>query len=185
MKITLLLTTLALGLASAQNTNQQNNQNQQQRLDAIEERLKEMETEGIKRFWQCNIKGNEIMIAVDRIAAISKTQYVLDGGLIVDEVVIESTGGQALNRIYCVRPVTDTMGTNTAKKIVDRVREVATDRSGRLGSNLHEMVEKNYPLTTHARTVELRVMEPQDLDVLYASVKNTWITGKGRVFTIK
>jgi hypothetical protein len=183
MKYYIALALCITGLAHAQNNNQQNDQ--QARLEALEKKLAEMETDGLKRFWVCNVKGSELMIAVDRISAISKTQYILDGGLLVDEVVIETTGGQALNRIYSIRPVTDAMSNNPATKIIDRVRDVATDRGSRLGANLHEMVEKNYPLTSHARTVEFRVVAPEDLDVLYASVKNTWITGKGRVFTIK
>jgi hypothetical protein len=180
---TLALALCMAGLTQAQNNNQQNDQ--QQRLEALEKKLAEMETDGLKRFWVCNIRGSELMIAVDRISAISKTQYVLDGGLIIDEVVIETTGGQALNRIYSIRPVTDAMAQNSASKIIDRVRDVTAERGSRMGTNLHEMVEKNYPTTSHARTVEFRVVAPEDLDVLYASVKNTWITGKGRVFTIK
>jgi hypothetical protein len=183
MKHYLFLALCITGIAHAQNNNQQNEQ--QQRLEAIEKKLAEMESDGIKRFWLCKIKGSELMIAVDRIAAISKTQYVLDGGVLVDEVVIETNGGQALNRIYSLRPVTDAMASNPASKIIDRVRDVATERGSRLGTNLHEMVEKNYPTTSHARTVEFRVVAPEDLDVLYASLKDTWITGKGRVFTIK
>lgn len=184
MKYLIAIAFCVANLAHAQNNNQQGNQDQQ-RLDAIEKKLSEMESDGLKRFWLCKIKGGELMIAVDRIAAISKTQYVLDGGLLVDEVVIETTGGQALNRIYSVRPVTDAMASNTASKIIDRVRDVANERGNRLGTNLHEMVEKNYPTTSHARTVEFRVVDPQDLDILYSSLKDTWITGKGRVFTIK
>lgn len=188
MKRTCLIAFCLLGLASAQQGNQgnqNNNDDQQARLEALEKKLEDMESEGHKRFWQGNLNGSEIMIAVDRIGSISKTQYLLDGGLIVHEVVIDALGGQALTRIYHVAPVTDAMAQNTASKIVDRVREVTDKAANRAGTRIHEMVEKNYPTTTHAHTVEFRVMDVQDLDALYASVKSSWITGKGRVFTIK
>jgi hypothetical protein len=183
----LLGTTLGL-FAQSPDPNNQNNQNTQdanQRQEELEARVKELESQGNNRFWQGNINGGEIMVAVDRIGAISKTQYLLDGGLLCTEVVIDTLGGQSLTRIYHVVPATEAVAANAATKIVDRAKEVIDNNAARTGSKLHELVQKSYPATTHAHTVEFRVMQLQDLEALYSSLKSAWTSGKGRNFTVK
>lgn len=174
----------SLLLAQGTNNNQNNNNQNNNQAD-LEARVKELETQSNPRFWQCNINGGEVMVAVDRIGAISKTQYLLDGGLLCTEVTIDTLGGQSLTRIYHVVPATEAVATNAATKIVDRAKEVLDNTSARAGTKLHELVQKSYPTTTHAHTVEFRVMQLQDLEALYASLKATWTSGKGRTFTIR
>jgi hypothetical protein len=45
------------------------------------------------------------------------------------------------------------------------------------------MVMKKYPLTTHTKTIEYRLLSEAQLSALYQSAKTAWMTGKGRVFT--
>ena len=47
------------------------------------------------------------------------------------------------------------------------------------------MVVKKFPETTHARTIEYRVMSAEELTGLYSSVRTAWETGRGRKFAIK
>jgi hypothetical protein len=47
------------------------------------------------------------------------------------------------------------------------------------------MVQKTYPDTTHARTVEFRLLSRGELKALYGSVYTAWDTGKGRTFNVK
>jgi hypothetical protein len=187
MMKTILFTLLcSSSLLFAQGTNNNNNNNTAEaRQAALEERVKELETPSNKRFWQCNINGSELMVAVDRIGSISKTQYILDGGLLCTEVTIDTLGGQSLTRIYHVVPATEGMAANAATKLVERAKEVVDKNAGRAGTKMHEMVQKTYPATTHAHTVEFRVMDVQDLEALYSSLKATWVSGQGRTFTIK
>ena len=181
-----LCTTLGLLAQEAnQNNNNPNNQDAAKRQDELDARVKELESQGNNRFWQGSINGGEIMVAVDRIGAISKTQYLLDGGLLCTEVVIDTLGGQSLTRIYHVVPASEAVAANAATKIVDRAKEVLDNNAARTGSKLHELVQKSYPATTHAHTVEFRVMQLQDLEALYASLKSAWTSGKGRNFTVK
>lgn len=140
------------------------------------------------RFWQASVAGGQYMVALDRITAISRHKYVLDGGLVVDEVTVD-TVGQSLARFYFVSPVTDTMtgnsAGNTASRIVDRGRELVDKAASRMGTNAPYMVHKDYPNTTHAKTVEYLVQSTQELGALYNSVRTAWESGKGRKFTIK
>jgi hypothetical protein len=140
------------------------------------------------RFWQATVGGGHYMIALDRISAISRHKYILNGNLIVDEVTVDSIGN-SLVRFYFISPITDAMGgTNTgnaASRIVDRGREIVDKVASTVGTDAHEMVQKNYPDTTHAHTIEYRVQSAQELGALYGSVRTAWETGRGRRFTVK
>ncbi len=140
------------------------------------------------RMWQANVGGGEYMVALDRISAISRHQYVLDGTVLVDEVTVDALG-QALVRFYFLSPISDAMGGNAAGKaisrVVDRGREVVEGAAGRAGSDIHNMVVKKFPETTHARQIEYRVLSAEELTGLYNSVRTAWETGRGRKFAIK
>jgi hypothetical protein len=140
------------------------------------------------RFWQANVGGGHYMVALDRISAISRHQYLLDGNIIVDEVTVDALG-QALARFYFLRPVTDALtGSgigNAASRIVDRGREIIEKGASNAGTDVHNMVVKKFPETTHAHTIEYRVLSAEELTGLYSSVRTAWETGKGRKFTIK
>ena len=47
------------------------------------------------------------------------------------------------------------------------------------------MVVKKFPDTTHARTIEYRLLSESELGALYGSVRTAWETGRGRKFRIK
>jgi hypothetical protein len=44
------------------------------------------------------------------------------------------------------------------------------------------MVVKNYPDTTHARTIEYRIQSEEELGALYGSLRTAWESGRGRRF---
>jgi hypothetical protein len=139
------------------------------------------------RFWQASVGGGHYMVALDRISAISRHQYLLDGAIIVDEVTVDALG-QALARFYFLSPVTDATGSslgNAAGRIVERGRELVDKAAATAGTNVQNMVVKKFPETTHAHTIEYRVMSAEELGALYNSVRTAWETGRGRKFTIK
>lgn len=139
--------------------------------------------EDLRRFWQLSLPDGHFMVALDRIASISRSSYVLDGGLIVTEVTID-TVGNSLCRIYQITPATENSRSSATQRLTQRAREL-TNRAGEVtGSNLSEMVQKSYPTTTHAKTVEYRVQEKATLDALYDSLNKAWREGKGRRFAI-
>jgi hypothetical protein len=92
-------------------------------------------------------------------------------------------------RFYYITPITDAAGgsevANAAKRIADRGRELVEKVGANAGSDIHNMVVKKFPDTTHARSIEYRVMSEAELTALYSSVRTAWETGKGRRFTIK
>ena len=137
---------------------------------------------GLPRFWQANLGGGNYVVALDRIASVSRHKYVLDGALIVDEVTID-TVGQALARFYFIKPITSGVPGAAASQVAERAIGLVDSAARTAGSDLQNMVVKKYPLTTHAKTIEFRLLSENQLNVLYQSAKTAWETGKGRVFT--
>ncbi len=141
-----------------------------------------------ERFWEANVGGGQFMVALARITSVSRHQYILDGTLLVDEVVVD-TQGQALARFYYITPVTDEMRGSgigaAAGRLADRGRQMV-ERAGQVGgTRVHDMVQKKFPHTTHAKQIEYRVMSSGALGQLYSSARTAWRTGRGRVFTVK
>lgn len=151
--------------------------------DVPEETQNATDEEDLKRFWQLTLPDGHFMVALDRIASISRSSYVLDGGLIVTEVTID-TVGNALCRIYQITPATENSKSSTAQRATQRALELTGRAEAVTGTSLSTMVQKSYPTTTHAKTVEYRVKERTTLDALYGSLNKAWSDGKGRRFSV-
>ena len=140
------------------------------------------ETTGPKRFWQASLPGGSYIVALDRIASVSKHHYIIDGNISVTEVVID-TNGNSLARFYYLEPAGQD-ASNVGARIGQRSKELLDKVSARTGVNANSAVVKQYPITTHAKTVEFHLSDGGDLDKLYGSVRDAWINGRGRKFTI-
>lgn len=141
------------------------------------------------RFWQASLPGGHYMVALDRISSISRHKYVLDGAVIVDEVTVDALG-QALARFYYIEPITNAAGGThtgaTAARLVDRGTELLDKAARTAGAaDVPNMVIKKFPETTHARTIEYRLLSAQQLGSLYNSVRTAWENGRGRKFAVK
>lgn len=124
------------------------------------------------------------MVALDRIVSVSRHKYLLDGALIVDEVTVD-TVGQALTRFYFISPITDAAPGNSVSGLANRGRELVEKAADRAGTSAQNMVVKKYPDTTHAKSIEYRVLSEAELTTLYGSVRTAWESGRGRQFTGK
>lgn len=133
-------------------------------------------------FWEANLQGGNYTVALNRISSVSRHKYILSGNLVVDEVTID-TMGLALARFYFIKPVTDEIQGNAVTKAADRTRDLLDKAANRVTGGVEDMVVKTYPDTTHAKTIEYRVLSEAQLSGLYASAKKAWMDGKGRVFS--
>jgi hypothetical protein len=140
------------------------------------------------RFWQASLPGGHYMVALDRISSVSRHQYVLDGSLLVHEVTVDALG-QALARFYFIQPISDAAkGSSTGEAVaglVDRGRELVDKAAGTAGVDIHQMVVKKFPETTHSKTIEYRLLSVEELGALHNSVRAAWENGRGRKFTVK
>ncbi|MBK1789824.1 hypothetical protein [Persicirhabdus sediminis] len=143
------------------------------------------ESSGNRRLWQANINDGSYVVVLDRISSISKHEYILEGTpLKVTEVNIE-TMGSALARFYYIAPVTDDAGSNVGSHLSERSRELLSEAGSRAGADTETIVAKQYPTTTHAKTIEYRIADIDDLDKLFESLRKAVSTGRGSKFTIQ
>jgi hypothetical protein len=136
------------------------------------------------RFWSAKVGDGSFMVALDRIVSISRSQYLLDGAVIVDEVTVD-TVGQALARFYCLTPVAPNAPGNAVQTLQKRGQELLDNAGEKAGTDVHNMVVKKYPDTTHAKSLEYRVKDEQELKSLDSSVQSAWESSRGRKFTGK
>ena len=180
-------------LVSAQTTSspggQQNSTNQQQGQNEQDEKDKEAlegvnDDENRKRRWECSLPGGEYSVNLGAITSVSKHSYVLDGTLLVTEATVDTTG-TALARFYYIEPITKDTAFNALARIQKRAEELRNRGQSRTGTKADEMAQKSYPTTTHARTIEFRIMNEVELNALYRSLYQAWTSGKGRTFRIQ
>ena len=180
-------------LVSAQTTSspggQQNSTNQQQGQNEQDEKDKETlegvnDDENRKRRWECSLPGGEYSVNLGAITSVSKHSYVLDGTLLVTEATVDTTG-TAIARFYYIEPITKDTTFNALARIQKRAEELRNRGQSRTGTKADEMAQKSYPTTTHARTIEFRIMNEVELNALYRSLYQAWTSGKGRTFRIQ
>ena len=133
-------------------------------------------------YWEANLAGGNYLVALGRISSVSRHRYVLDGAVIVNEVTVDTTG-QALARFYFITPITTSGPGAAAAEAAERAMALVDGAARRVGTDIQDMVVKKYPLTTHSKSIEYRLLSEQQLNTLYQSVKTAWVTGKGRIFT--
>ena len=141
-------------------------------------------TTSTKRFWEANLPGGNYMVALDRISAISKHSYIVNKSLVVYEVNVQ-TSGSGLVRFYTFEAVGENSESNLAKNLIQRGKELAKRGGNRAGVDTETTVEKEYPITTHAHTIEYRLFDNGDLNQLYGSLKRAWRENRGRKFSVK
>ncbi len=93
------------------------------------------------------------------------------------------TVGQSLARFYYITPITSGVPGAGVSQAAEAAIGLLDSAARTAGSDLKNMVVKKYPLTTHAKTIEYRLLSEGQLNVLFQSAKTAWQTGKGRVFT--
>ncbi len=141
-------------------------------------------TTSAKRFWEADLPGGNYMVALDRISAVSKHSYIVSKSLVVHEVNVQ-TSGSGLVRFYTFEVPGESSEANIAKNLIDRGKSIVEQGGRRAGVDTNTTVEKEYPVTTHAHTIEYRLFDKGDLDQLYSSLKRSWRENRGRKFTVK
>lgn len=139
------------------------------------------ERRGNPSFWQAELRGGHYMVRLDRVASVSRHEYVVDGVARVVEVTV-ATDSSAVARFYYLEPVGTGGALNVGAAAAERAREAADEVSRRAtGQGAHQVI-KNYPASTHAHTVEYVIPSVLQLDSLYNSLRDAMETGTGRVW---
>ncbi len=141
------------------------------------------ETDVNPRLWEAKVPGGEYVVALSRITSVSVHSYLLDGGLVVTEVTVD-TEGASQARFYHLEPVS-AESLNAVTTALERIQDIADTATGRVGLDEHTMVQKKYPLTTHSKTIEYRLHTRESLLKLYDSAKKSFSSGRGRRYVVK
>jgi len=171
---TLLFCTIATLLFSTQFIYTQENENDENN-DSVSRN---------RRFWEATLPSGEYIVALDRISAVSKHSYVVGKSFIVHEVNVQ-TLGSGLVRFYTFDTIGSDSQLNIAKNLADRGKNLLSTGGKRAGVDITTMVEKEYPLTTHSKTIEYKLFNNDDLEQLFRSLKRAWRENRGRKFSIK
>lgn len=143
------------------------------------------EQEAPHRFWQCELPTGAYMVALDRICSVGMHEYLMDGGFVVTEVTID-TVGSVVARFYYGEPYRPKSEYATGQAILDRATKTIDEVKDKAQmSQFETLTVKNYPATTHAKTIDFKFNKKENLVALFNSVNKAWITGKGVKFTLK
>ncbi len=140
------------------------------------------DVESQNNFWDCTLPGGSYTVALNRISVVSLHEFNLPGGRVTEMNIV--TEGAGLARFYFMEAVLPGSGTAAAEVAKARLTEIANTAADRTGTEkIWQKVQKDYPLATHAHTIEFRLQNKADLTALHASAKRAWMTGRGRTVT--
>jgi hypothetical protein len=121
--------------------------------------------------WQADLPGGSYIVSTGQISSISTSEYIVDGAARVTELTVATTSSVTA-RFYYIETVVQN---DRALAVVNRLQGKAEEIAGRAGQEpIWQKVVKNYPLTTHAHTVEYRLSSKDQIQKLFTSLNDTW-----------
>jgi len=118
------------------------------------------------------------MVNLAMVTSVSTHEYVVDGAARVTEFTI-GTSGAVVARFYYLEPMVPKSPVGFGQSIIDKVQEKVGEASERTGTEeVWKKVVKNYPLTTHAHTVEYRLDSVDQVTKLEKSIEDAWKNNK-------
>ena len=133
--------------------------------------------------FRAKLPGGTYEVAVRSIVAVTSHEYLVDGIARVTEVNID-TGGSLLARFYYLEPTTPNSPLGLGQATIDKAQELLKQAAEKTGQDVWKKVVKNYPTTTHARTVEYRVVEKDQLNKIYEAAEEAFRLQKNKSITI-
>jgi hypothetical protein len=124
--------------------------------------------------FRAELPGGTYLVALRSVVSVSRHEYVVDAAARVHEVNIETTGS-LLARFYFIEPNTPVPGAVPgAAAATEKAKQLLTEGADKTGVEAWRRVVKNYPASTHARTVEYRLQTKEDLDRLFSSAEQAF-----------
>ena len=114
--------------------------------------------------------GGEFIGKVSSINSVALQKYVT-AAFEITELNIDIEGSPTQLRIYHTGTLQSSQvlpGNRTVNNPLDRINPNLTQK-------VNKLVFKDYPATTHARTLEFKVANKQDILDLHAQLRNRWI----------
>ena len=133
--------------------------------------------------FRAKLPGGTYEVGVRSIVAVTSHEYLVDGIARVTEVNIDTTGS-LLARFYFLEPVQPTSPLGLGQATLDKAQELLKQAADKTGQDVWKKVVKNYPTTTHAHTVEYRVVAKEDLNKIYEAAEEAFRLQKNKSITL-
>ena len=140
-------------------------------------------TNSVLTLFRAKLPGGIYEVNVHAIVAVSSHEYLVDGVTRVTEVNIDTTGS-LLARFYYLEPSAPTTSGGIGQATQDKAQELLKQAAEKTGQDVWKKVVKNYPTTTHARTVEYRLAEKADLNKIYDAAEEAFRLQKTKSVTV-
>ena len=141
-------------------------------------------TQSVIKLFRAKLPGGTYEVAVGAIIAVASHEYLVDGVARVTEVNID-TAGSLLARFYYLEAVTPNTPLGVGTATIEQAQRMMREAADKTGQDVWKKVVKNYPTTTHARTVEYRVASMEQLNKLYESADTAFRLQKDTRVTIE
>ena len=135
-------------------------------------------TIGWRGFLSIDYKGSKFIVPYARIVSLSQNTFLVDGGGKVEEVTIDTTGG-AIARFYFLGTAADDSPLKSVGVLNDRLKDLSNRAEDKTGQDIRTVV-KNYPTTTHAKTIEFNLSHKSHLGEIFSWITREWIEEAGR-----
>jgi len=133
--------------------------------------------------FRAKLPGGMYEVAVRAMVAVTSHEYIVDGIARVTEVNVD-TSGSLLARFYYIEPQQPNSPLGLGTATVEKAQELFKQAADKTGQDVWKKVVKNYPTTTHARTVEYRVQKREDLDKIFEAAEEAFRLQKNKSITI-
>jgi len=129
-------------------------------------------------FWRCELPGGVYMASLPSISSVSTHEYVVGGAARVTELTI-ATNSAVVARFYYLEPMIPNSPIGLGQSAIDKAQEYIQEGANRAGvEEVWKKVVKDYPVTTHAHTVEYRLSSLDQVKKLQRSLEDAMRTNK-------
>lgn len=134
--------------------------------------------------FRAQLPGGIYEVSVRNIVSVSIHEYLVDGPVRVVELNID-TQGSVLARFYFLEPNLPNTPGNVGAVAVEKAQQLFTQAAEKSGQDAWKKVIKNYPTTTHARTVEYRVQSRDELNKIFEAAEEAFRLQRNRSVKIE
>lgn len=123
-------------------------------------------------------KEKNFIVPYSRIVSVSQHEFLIDGGVVVREVTVD-TSGQVVARFYYLETAIANSSLESAKTLTEMIKD-SFAKPVSPGGGMTPPVIKHYPVATHAKTVEFSVSDREHLKMIFEYITRKWLTENGR-----
>ncbi len=137
-------------------------------------------------FWRLTLPAGKVTLDLTKVTTIAQHEYISDELFRVTELNIATTS-DLLIRLYYLEKYIPLKGASgeVLKGAADRIQQKAQLVADTTGIEpIWRQVHKNYPTTTHARTVEYRLHSKEDLAKIRKHIEAAWLAQQSAEITI-